>query len=73
MIKDDLQVHLFRHHLVVKPSKVDLLRIAHVKHILKKCEMTEDILVWHLNRKSSLCSNAVHCGLDVNLVNEKFD
>lgn len=48
MIKDDLQVHLFRHHLLVKPSKVDLLRIAHVKHIFKKCEMTEDILVWHL-------------------------
>ena len=35
-------------------------------------EVTEDVLVGHLNRKSSLCSNAVHCGLDVNLVNKKL-
>ena len=48
MINDKLLAHLFWQHLLVKPGEVYLLRVAHIKHILKKCEMAEDILVWHL-------------------------
>ena len=60
MISDDRKVLLLGQHLLVEPSEVNLLRIAHVEHIFKKCEMAEDILVWHLDRKSSLSPDTLH-------------
>ena len=48
------------HLLLVEASKINFLHISHVENILQKCKMTEHVLVWHLNRECSLCSDALN-------------
>ena len=52
--------HLLRQHLFVKPREVNLLGIAHIEYILKKCEMAEDILVRHLDTECPLSPDTFH-------------
>ena len=53
-------LHLLGEHLLVEPGEVNLLRVAHVEDILKKCEVAEDILVRHLDGKCPLSPNTLH-------------
>ena len=46
--------------LLVKASEVNLLDVSHVEDILEEGQMTEHILVWHLDREGSLCPDALH-------------
>ena len=46
--------------LLVKASEVNLLDVSHVEDILEEGQMTEHILVWHLDREGSLCPDTFH-------------
>lgn len=54
------KLNLFSDLLLVEARKVDFLDVAHVKNVLEECQVTEHVLVWHLDREGSLCSDTLH-------------
>ena len=46
--------------LLVEARKVNFLDVSHVKNVLEEGQVTEHVLVWHLDREGSLCSDTLH-------------
>ena len=44
-----MEKNLFSDLLLVEARKVDFLDVAHVKNVLEECQVTENVLVWHLD------------------------
>ena len=44
-----MEKYLFSDLLLVEARKVDFLDVAHVKNVLKEGQVTEHVLVWHLD------------------------
>ena len=52
-------------YTVVKPSQVNLVHILHVESVFQEGEVTEHVLVRHLDRVSSLATNLLDRCADV--------
>ena len=46
--------------VLVEAREVNLLHVAHVENVLQEGEVTEDVLVRHLDREGSLGADAIN-------------
>ena len=52
--------------LLVEAGQVDLLRVAHVQHVLQKGEVAEHVLVRHLDGERALRPDTFNCNISKN-------